>query len=132
MSAKDSVICLRKKDGKIVKDQRACFSCLKRSKGHTVANYSRKKECGEKHQSGSVCNKSHHKLLHIDPTVPPNPAHIGFIQDGGGTFLPVLVGQVKGENGTKAASVFYDSGRNYPWYVKALQTNWSSKQDLQR
>ncbi len=95
---------------KIVKDQRACFSCLKRGKGHTVANCSRKKECGEKHQSGSVCNKPHHKLLHIDPTVPPNPAHIGFTQDGGGTLLPVLVGQVKGQNGTKAASVFYDSG----------------------
>ncbi len=46
----------------------------------------------------------------MDPTVPPNPAHIGFIQDGGGTLLPVLVGQVKGENGTKAANIFYDSG----------------------
>ena len=28
---------------KIVKEQRACFSCLKRGKRHTVANYSRKK-----------------------------------------------------------------------------------------
>ena len=46
----------------------------------------------------------------MDPTVPPNAAHIGFTQDGGGTFLPVLVGLVKGENGTERASVFYDSG----------------------
>ncbi|XP_028413823.1 uncharacterized protein LOC114536670 [Dendronephthya gigantea] len=32
---------------KIVKDQRACFCCLKKGKGHTVANCTRKKDCGE-------------------------------------------------------------------------------------
>ena len=51
---------------KIEKEQRACFSCLKRGKGHTVANCSRKKECGEKLQSDGACNKHHHKLLHVN------------------------------------------------------------------
>jgi hypothetical protein len=32
----------------IVKEQKACFSCLKRSKGHTASNCLRKKECKEK------------------------------------------------------------------------------------
>ena len=32
----------------IVKEQKACFSCLKRSKGHTASNCLRKNECQEK------------------------------------------------------------------------------------
>jgi hypothetical protein len=32
----------------IVQEQKACFSCLKRSKGHTASNCLRKKECQEK------------------------------------------------------------------------------------
>ena len=91
---------------KIVKDQRACFSCLKKGKGHTVANCSRKKECEEKQQSDVICKKPHHKLLHIDAAP---PAHVNFTQDCGGTLLLMLLGQVK-EHRTKAANVFYDSG----------------------
>ena len=106
---------------KIVKEQRACFFCLKRGKGHAVANCSRKKECGEKLQSGGVCNKPHHKLLQVDANVTPKPPHIGFIHDdGSGALLPVLLGQVKGKNGTKAANVFYDSGAQISMVRKDL------------
>ena len=80
---------------KVVKDQRACFSCLKKGKGHTVANCSRRKPCGEKQQSDNICSKPHHKLLHVDASESKPPAHIGFTQDGSGTLLPVHVGQLK-------------------------------------
>ena len=90
----------------------------KRQRSYTVVNCSRRKECGEKQQSGDICNKSHHKLLHTEATAPP--AHIGFTQDGGGTLLPVLLGQVKGESGTKAANVFYDSGAQISMVRKDL------------
>jgi hypothetical protein len=78
------------------------------------------KECGEKLQSGGVCSKFHHKLLHVDENVTPTPPHIGFIHDGGGALLPVLLGQVKGKNGTKAANVFYDSGAQISMVRKDL------------
>jgi hypothetical protein len=105
---------------KILKEQRACFSCLKRGKANTVPNCSRKKECGEKLQSGGACNKHHHQLLHVDANMTPTPPHIGFIHDGRGALLPVLLGQVKGKNGTKPANVFYDSGAQISMVRKDL------------
>ena len=32
---------------KVVRERRACFSCLKRGKGHTAVNCTRRKECGQ-------------------------------------------------------------------------------------
>ena len=50
----------------------------------------------------------------------PNSANIGFSQDGGGALLPVLLGQVKGKNGIKAANVFYGSGAQISMVRKYL------------
>ena len=105
---------------KVVKDQRACFSCLKKGKGHTVANCSRRKPCGEKQQSDNICSKPHHKLLHVDASESKPPAHIGFTQDGSGTLLPVHVGQLKNKSRSKDINVFYDSGAQISMVRKDL------------
>ena len=96
---------------KVVKEQRACFSCLKKSKGHTVTNCSRKKECTERKHDGTTCKRPHHKLLHLDQPNSLNPAQISFLQDNSKTLLPVVAGFIKGSNSVAVeASVFYDSG----------------------
>lgn len=84
-----------KKRWEIVKEQRACFSCLKRSKGHTALNCLRKKECQDMKRDGSICKKPHHKLLH-DNTSPDQKNVVGSVQDT--------------NNKCGQASVFYDSG----------------------
>jgi hypothetical protein len=117
---------------KIVKEQRACFSCLKRGKGHTVANCSRKKECGEKLQSGGACNKHHHKLLHVNANVIPTRSHIGYIHDGGGALLPVLLGQVKGKMEQILQMFSAIVVLKYQWYVKTLPKKWGLKEDSPR
>ena len=88
----------------IVKEQRPCFSCLKRSKGHTVSNYLRKKECLEKSHDGSVCRKLHHKLLHESLN---QKNVVGFVQNNSEAVLPVITAKVKGLNNQFGqASVF--------------------------
>ena len=94
----------------IVEEQKACFSCLKQSKGHTVSNCMRKRECQEKNSDGSVCKKLHHKLLH-DNTSSNQRNVVGFIQDNSEAILPVISTNVKSpDDKCKRASVFYDSG----------------------
>ena len=94
----------------IVKEQNACFSCLKRSKGHTASNCLRKKECHEKTHDGSSCKKPHHRLLHGNTS--PDPRNVvGFIQANSEVVLPIISATVKGPNNKYGkASVFYDSG----------------------
>lgn len=49
---------------KAVKENHACFSCLKRAeREHRSANYSRRRQCPEK-SNGSLCPYHHHPLLH--------------------------------------------------------------------
>ena len=94
----------------IVKDQKACFGCLNRSKGHTVLNCLRRKECQEKNSDGSLFKKYHLKLLH-DNTSPALPNLVGFVQDNSEAILPVTSGKVKGRNeNVETASVFFESG----------------------
>ena len=93
---------------KVVKEQRACFSCLKRSKGHTSANCQRRKECKEKGRDGAMCNRPHHELLHYKAE---DAMHVAFVQDSSKTILPVISGFIKGRDGEPVeANVFYDSG----------------------
>jgi hypothetical protein len=64
----------------IVKEQKTCFSCLKRSKGHTASNCLRKKKCQEKTHDGSSCKKPHHRLLHGNTS--PDPRNVvGLIEE---------------------------------------------------
>ena len=96
---------------KVVKEQRACFSCLKRSKGHTVTNCSCRKECTERKHDGTTCKRRQHKLLHMDQPNSLNPAQISFLQDNSKAQFPVVAGFIKGSNSVAVeASVFYDSG----------------------
>ena len=43
---------------KIVQEQRACFCCLKRGKGHTAINCSKKRECNEMNEMVHLANIS--------------------------------------------------------------------------
>ena len=45
----------------VVKEQKACFSRLKKGKGHTTANCLHKKECSEKNCDGITCKRPHHQ-----------------------------------------------------------------------
>ena len=94
----------------VVKEQKACFSCLKKGKGHTTANCLRKKECSEKNRDGTVCKRPHHKLLHTENS---SPVQVSSLQDKGKALLLVIIGSVKMPSSVDAfteASVFYDSG----------------------
>ena len=94
---------------KIVKEQRGCFSCLKRGKGYTSSTCSRRKLCGKKCPDGSMCRKPHQELLHEQES--PTPLQAAFVQDSSKTILPVISGFMKGKEGDlMETNVFYDSG----------------------
>ena len=94
----------------VVKEQKACFSCLKRGKGHTTANSLRKEECSERNGDGRTCKKPHHKLLYTRET--SGPVQVNSLQDKSKTLLPVFTGAVKAPSGDvpTEASIFFDSG----------------------
>ena len=93
---------------KIVKEQRGCFSCLKRGKGHTSFNCSRRVPCGKKCSDGSACKRRHHELLHEESS---RTLNVAFIQDSSRAILPVISGFMKGKQGDLTeTNVFYDSG----------------------
>jgi hypothetical protein len=113
---------------KIVKEQRACFSCLKRSKGHTATNCLRKRECPERRQDGSLCKKPHHKLLHMEEVNPHNRAPVTCVQDDSQVLLPTLSAKVKGKNGEATeANVFYDSGAQ----VSMIRSSYAESLNLE-
>ena len=96
---------------KVVKEQRACFSCLKRSKGHNSSNCLHRGECKENHPDGNTCRRPHHKLLHYNADRSNPPLQVSFVQDNSQTILPVISGFIKGSSDEVVeASVFYDSG----------------------
>ena len=76
----------------VVKEQKACFSCWKRGKGHTTANCLRKKECSERNGDSTICKRPHHKLLHTRET--SGPVRVNSLQDKSKTLLLVITGAV--------------------------------------
>ena len=93
----------------VVKEQKACFSCLKR--GHKTTSCLRKKECSERNSDSTVCNRPHHKLPHAGEI--SGPVQVGFLKDKGKALLPVITGAVKMPSNADTfteASIFYDSG----------------------
>ena len=64
---------------KVVKEQRGCFSCLKRGKSHTLLNCERRKACG-KCPDGTLCRRPHHELLH-EERAPHADIHTSLIHD---------------------------------------------------
>ena len=94
---------------KVVKEQRGCFSCLKRGKGHTSFNCTRRKACGKKFSDGTMCRRPHHELLH--EAEGPDAINVAFIQDSSKAILPIISSFVKGKQGEfSEINVFYDSG----------------------
>ena len=91
----------------VVKEQRACFACLKRSRGHTSATCPQRKQCLEKKSDGSLCKRPHHKLLHENSET----LQIASLQDKGKALLPVITAAILGSSGERMkASIFLDSG----------------------
>ena len=94
---------------KKVKENHACFSCLKRAgRGHRAANCSRRRLCTELVNS-SPCNKHHHPLLHE-----ANSNLIGMLASAIKTedaLLPVVTAFVVGKNGKREeANILMNSG----------------------
>ena len=97
----------------VVKDQKACFSCLKRGKGHTSANCLRRKTCCERNSDGTACKKSHHKLLHLYSGEASGSAQVSALQDKSLALLPVVTGAIKAHPNADVfteATIFLDSG----------------------
>ena len=85
------------------------ISCLKRSKGHTSFNRTRRKECEKKGPNGTACKRHHHELLHEAES--SDVAHVAFIQGSSKAILPVITSAMQGKQGQLVeANVFYDSG----------------------
>ena len=80
---------------KVVKEQRGCFSCLKRGKGHTSLNCEHRKACGKKCPDGTMCRGPHHELLHEEGG--PDALNIAFVQDSGKAILPIISSFIKGK-----------------------------------
>jgi hypothetical protein len=92
-----------------VKDNHACYSCLKRAgRDHKSANCSRRRQCPEK-VNGNQCKYFHHQLLHEASSNPA--ATIGAFTAEKAAMLPIVQANVLGSNGLrKRGNVLLDSG----------------------
>ena len=91
-----------------VKDNHACFSCLKRAVGdHRISNYSRRKQCTEK-ENGVHCPWYHHPLLHKSTDL---RVSISSVTDNQDALLPVIAVDISGQGGLyKRGNILLDSG----------------------
>ena len=96
----------------LMKEQHACFSCLKRAgRDHRMTNCKRKRQCSEMN-GGTQCRYYHHPLLHSSAEqTPPNNAksNVAFVTDKE-ALLPVLTAKLIGQNGSRQGNVLLDSG----------------------
>ena len=89
---------------KTVKDNHACFSCLKRAgRNHRESNCSRRKKC-VKSENGQECQAYHHPLLHKTAAV--GVAATAAL-DSVGVILPVLTATLQGQDGMQNKGTFY-------------------------
>ena len=93
---------------KKVKENHACFSCLKRAgRGHRAANCIRRRLCTEL-VNNAPCNKNHHPLLHAGTNLMGMLASTLKTKDA---LLPVVTAFVVGKNGKREeANILMDSG----------------------
>ena len=94
---------------KAVKENHACFSCLKHAgKGHRSANCSRRRQCPEK-SNGSPCPYYHHPLSHgaIQSTI----ATITSVTSSQKALLPIMQVDIVGSSDLlQRANALLDSG----------------------
>ena len=110
---------------KMVKDNHACFSCLKRAgKEHNVSTCARRRQCPEK-MNGVQCKYFHNQLLHITPQQATAQYAAGSVSVAVSTtraqvLLPVLQVQIVGIQITRPANVLLDSGAHISLIRKSL------------
>ena len=92
-----------------VKDNHACYSCLKRAgRDLKSSNCSRRKQCQEK-VNGNQCKYYQHHLLH--EANPQNAAAVGAFTTDKTAMLPIVQANILGPNGLKkTGNVLLDSG----------------------
>ena len=92
-----------------VKDNHACYSCLKRAgRDHRSSNCSRRRQCPER-VNGNQCKYFHHQLLH-EANANPAPT-VGTFTTDKAAILPIVQANVLGANGLKRkGNVLLDSG----------------------
>ena len=92
---------------KAVKDNHACFSCLKKAgRAHNSSNCSRRKLCTEK-QDDTQCKYYHHPLLHSAAYT--NSVGVAAAVSNRGAVLPVVSVDILAANGNKRINVLLDS-----------------------
>ena len=93
---------------RIAKENRVCFSCLKKAgKNHKASNCSRRQQC-PKLDNGIQCTSFHHQLLHKT-----KPVQIGIATeiDESEAVLPIISVNLSNSSGFfKRANVLLDSG----------------------
>ncbi|XP_041467150.1 uncharacterized protein LOC121417494 [Lytechinus variegatus] len=92
----------------LMKDNRACFSCLKRAgKDHNMGTCKRRKRCNEVINTGEQCSSYHHPLLHKQ--IETGSVGVASIT-GTPVLLPVLKIKMAGPNGNCEGNCLLDSG----------------------
>ena len=72
---------------KIVKENHACFSCLKRAgRDHKMSNCSRRRQCPEI-ENGKQCTSFHHQLLHKSTKV---NVGVALTNENQAALLPII------------------------------------------
>ena len=94
---------------KAVKENHACFSCLKRAgRDHRSANCSRRRQCPEK-SNGVQCTFFHHPLLH--GAMQPAVATVSALTSNQRALLPIVQVDIVGTGRvTRKANALLDSG----------------------
>ncbi|XP_072171963.1 uncharacterized protein [Diadema setosum] len=99
---------------KYMKDNHACFSCLKRaSKDHNMSTCKRRKQCPEV-KNGERCKFYHHPLLHTEDevTCSTNDNGVGVASvSSTGALLPLVIVELHGDQGKRwKGNLLLDSG----------------------
>ena len=93
---------------KIVRENHACFSCLKRAgRGHKMSNCSRRRKYPEI-ENGKQCTSFHHQLLHKSTKV---NVGVALTNENQAALLPIISVNICGSNKLyKRGNVLFDSG----------------------
>ena len=93
---------------KAVKENHACFCCLKRAgKDHKASTCSRRRQCQER-TNGNQCKYFHHSLLHVADQ--PITATIASVANNRESMLPIVEVDILGESLHKYGNILLDSG----------------------
>ena len=94
---------------KAVKENHACFCCLKRAgRDHRASTCSRRRQCSER-MNGNQCKYFHHPLLHDSNQ--PITATIASVANNQETMLPIVEVDILGAEGLrKHGNALMDSG----------------------